>query len=219
MRQIKSVLDNSGKRPSKVGSLTSGTHPRHGRTWNSGERELTSLDWNSILTESSPPIYHSHHSEHSSYREKLIEHLFIGELLKTSWLGGSLLEVSKPEVDNSGYDIVLEASNVIRHVQLKSSFIGASTSKQNVNVRLAEKPSGCVVWVVFDPKSLELDHFLFYGNGPNQPLTKLLDKKVATHNKRNADGIKAERQNIRELSKSSFIKVASISKLMGKLFG
>ena len=45
------------------------------------------------------------HSEQSSYREKLIEHLFIGELLKLSWTNGDCqLEVGKPEVDNSGYD-------------------------------------------------------------------------------------------------------------------
>jgi len=37
----------------------------------------------------------------SSFREKLIEHLFIGELLKLSWLeGGCALEIAKPEVDN-----------------------------------------------------------------------------------------------------------------------
>jgi hypothetical protein len=128
------------------------------------------------------------------------------------------LEASKPEVDNSGYDIVLESNNVIRHVQLKSSFIGASTSKQSVNVRLADKPAGCVVWVVFDATTLELDHFLFYGDEPKRPLVKLINEKVARHNKRNIDGIKAERQNIRELRKSSFNKVESIPALIGILF-
>ena len=49
----------------------------------------------------------SEHSLHSSYREKLIEHLLIGELLKFSWLSkDSTLEIAKPEVDNSGSDII-----------------------------------------------------------------------------------------------------------------
>jgi len=49
-----------------------------------------------------------HHFLNSSYREKLIEHLFVGELLKLSWANKGLsLEVSKPEVDNSGYDFLI----------------------------------------------------------------------------------------------------------------
>ena len=90
------------------------------------------------------------HTEHSSYREKLIEHLFIGELLKISWKNGDCqLEVAKPEVDNSGYDVVVEANGVIRHVQLKASYIGGKTSRQKVHTKLADKPSGCVVWIYF----------------------------------------------------------------------
>jgi len=50
----------------------------------------------------------SKHTEHSSYREKLIEHLLISELLKISWRNGDCeLEVSKPEVDNYGYDVIV----------------------------------------------------------------------------------------------------------------
>ena len=46
----------------------------------------------------------------SSFRENLIEHLFIGELLKISWSRAEYsLEVSKPEVDASGYDIIAES--------------------------------------------------------------------------------------------------------------
>ena len=50
------------------------------------------------------------HTEKSSFREKLIEHLFIWELLKLSWKKGNCeIEISKPEVDNSGYDLLAEA--------------------------------------------------------------------------------------------------------------
>lgn len=54
----------------------------------------------------------------SSFREKLIEHLFIGELLKTSWSHADYsLELSKPEVDVSGYDIIGESNRFVRHIQ------------------------------------------------------------------------------------------------------
>ncbi len=47
--------------------------------------------------------------------------LFIGELLKISWASKKCdLEFAKPEVDNAGYDLILEANGIIRHVQLKS---------------------------------------------------------------------------------------------------
>lgn len=104
----------------------------------------------------------SKHFEHSSFREKLIEHLFIGEMLKLSWLKDDCqLEVMKPEVDNAGCDVVLENSNVIRHIQLKTSKLGGTTSSQKVNIRLASKPSGCVIWIVFDEHTLELCYFYF----------------------------------------------------------
>ena len=45
----------------------------------------------------------SKHSIHSSYREKLLEHLFVAELLKRSWRDGSCsMEIAKPEVDSKG---------------------------------------------------------------------------------------------------------------------
>lgn len=71
----------------------------------------------------------SKHFKHSSFREKLIEHLFISEMLKLSWKKGDCqLEVMKPEVDNAGCDVVLENNNIIRHIQLKASKLGGKTS-------------------------------------------------------------------------------------------
>ena len=47
------------------------------------------------------------HYLHSSFREKLIEHLLMGGLLKRSWTRGDCsLEISRPEVDRTGYDLV-----------------------------------------------------------------------------------------------------------------
>ncbi|WP_340146926.1 hypothetical protein [Halomonas sp. PA16-9] len=84
------------------------------------------------------------HSEHSSFREKLVEHLFIGELLKLSWKEfGCTLEVASPEVDNAGYDLIAEDNGVVRHIQLKASYVGGKTASQKVHTRLSEKPSVC----------------------------------------------------------------------------
>jgi hypothetical protein len=46
------------------------------------------------------------------------------------WLRGiAQVEVLKPEVDDSGYDLVLEANGFVRHVQLKASAQGSKTAK------------------------------------------------------------------------------------------
>jgi hypothetical protein len=52
------------------------------------------------------------------------------------------IEVLKSEVDRAGYDIVLEANGVIRHVQLESSFIGSKVREVSVNTKLLGEARG-----------------------------------------------------------------------------
>jgi hypothetical protein len=160
------------------------------------------------------------HSENSSYREKLVEHLFVGELLKLSWQNGDCaLEIASPEVDNSGYDIIVELNGVVRHIQLKASYVGGKTARQKVHRKLASKPSGCVVWVYFNESTLELGPFLFFGGAPGTPLPSLDAMKIAKHMKGDQDGFKAERPNIRELNKGHFVSYSSVKEIYGVLFG
>lgn len=159
------------------------------------------------------------HSINSSYRERLIEHLFVGELLKLSWRNKDFsLEVSKPEVDNSGYDLIIEANGVLRHVQLKAAFDGAKTARQNVHVSLTRKPSGCVVWVYFNQDTLELGPFLFFGGKPGEPLPDISSHKIAKHTKGDAGGFKAERPTIRIINKGDFEKYPTVNDLYRALF-
>jgi hypothetical protein len=162
----------------------------------------------------------SQHTEHSSYREKLIEHLFVGELLKQSWHHHSCsLEIAKPEVDNSGYDLIAEAKGIVRHIQLKTSIIGGSTASQKVHLKLSEKPSGCVIWIYFAEDSLKLGPFLFFGGKPGEPMPSLDAKRVARHTKGNKDGLKTERKNIRVLPKGNFRQLPSAEAVYENLFG
>lgn len=161
----------------------------------------------------------SKHTEHSSFREKLIEHLFVGELLKHSWQNGDCqIEVAKPEVDNSGYDLIAEANGIVRHIQLKTSFVGGKASRQKVHIKLAKKPSGCVIWIIFNEVTLVLEKFYFFGGCPGEPLPAIKDKKTAMHTKGNKDGLKAERPNIRELNKGDFKPYKTLHEIYGVLF-
>ncbi len=159
-------------------------------------------------------------SECSSYREKLLEHLFIGEVLRYLWSHGvTNAEFLRPEVDSGGYDIVIACNKVIRHIQLKTSHRESSTAFQKVNMRLAEKPSGCVVWMVFDRQNLDLGSFLWFGGHPNEPLPDISGFPVAKHTKGNAQGVKALRPNIRVLKKGVFEEVGTLPELIRRLFG
>ena len=156
----------------------------------------------------------------SVYREQLLEHLLIGELLRHSWLtDGARLEVSKPEIDRAGHDILLGVRKVVRHVQLKSSSTVAKTARQNVHIELAGKPSGCVVWTRFDAGTLRLGPFLFFGGRPGEPLPSLEDCPVARHVKADSTGRKAVRPNLRVVPRHRFTEIATLEALYIELFG
>ena len=113
----------------------------------------------------------SQHSQQSSYREKLIEHLFVGELLKYSWTNRNCaLAIARPEVDNGGYDVVAEEGDVVRHIQLKAAHRRAVANGQKVHIALSQKPAGCVVWILFESDTLQLGPYLLFGGGPREPL-------------------------------------------------
>ncbi len=166
----------------------------------------------------------SHNFEHSTYREHLVEHLFMADLMQTAWLHGHLMiEVLRCEADIHGYDLVLGCMDVVRHVQLKSSTDTAKAGYQKVNMRLAEKPAGCVVWVKMkelpDLGRIELS-YSFFGGGPNEKLPIINKHKVAKHAKANADGVKSERPNIRKVLRSEFKPViGGMTDLLTLLFG
>ncbi|MDQ3541436.1 MAG: hypothetical protein M3440_12190, partial [Chloroflexota bacterium] len=83
------------------------------------------------------------HNMYSSYREMLLEHLFAGAVMRYLWLAGfTRLEMLKSQVDDSGYDLILEANSIVRHIQLKASHRGFATSRANVNDVLAKKSRG-----------------------------------------------------------------------------
>lgn len=98
--------------------------------------------------------------KYSSYRENLLEHLVIAEIMRELWRDGyKRVEVLKSEVDDSGYDLVLETNAIVRRVQLKSSHVGSGTASVNISLALAQKPSGCVIWTWFDMEAVELQYY------------------------------------------------------------
>jgi hypothetical protein len=164
------------------------------------------------------PTDPSHYAE-SSARENLIEHVFLGELLRGLWRKNVRdLEVLRPEVDSGGYDLALEFKGVTRHVQLKSSFTGARRSNVIAHIKLLDRPSACILWIFFDPDTLSLGPFLWFGGAAGEKIPTL-GEKVARHTKPNAMLEKADRPAHRVIPKSRFAKLDTIDDVIQRLIG
>jgi hypothetical protein len=161
----------------------------------------------------------SAHSSDSSLREQALGHVFLGQLLTFMWQNGARdIEVLKSEVDRGGYDVVLEANGVIRHVQLKSSFRGSKVREVDISTKLLRKPGGCILWLEFDRESLAIERFYWFGGKAGDGLPDL-GARMSRHSKGNSKGEKNERLAHRVVAKRDFQMLANISEVVGKLFG
>ena len=157
--------------------------------------------------------------EHSVLREKALEHIFLSELSKALLLDLNVpFEVLRSEFDANGYDIVVEARGIIRHVQLKVTRIGGKRRNVDINLALAEKPSGCVVWMMADPATLTIGPFYWLGAGPGVPLTTI-DGRITRHSKGNASGEKTERRALRNVAMGKFQKLETMPEVARAMFG
>jgi hypothetical protein len=135
---------------------------------------------------------------------------------------GKRVEVLRPEIDASGFDVVLECEGILRHVQLKTTRAGGRATKQKVNIALGSRIGGCIVWLV---RSVDEERqrvaftYRFFGGGPGDPLPPLDGFRVARHVKGNAQGIKAERPAIRWVPKGQFEEFADVGALLERMFG
>jgi hypothetical protein len=172
-----------------------------------------------IAQPSPAKIEASAHSSDSSLREQALGHLFLGQLLAFMWRNGARdIEVLKSEVDRGGYDVVLEANGVIRHVQLKSSFRGSKVREVDVSTKLLRKPGGCILWLEFDRESLGIERFFWFGGKAGTALPEL-GLRVSRHSKGNSDGEKNERPIHRVLTRGRFETLANIGGVVDRLFG
>lgn len=75
-----------------------------------------------------------------------------------------------------------------------------------------------MIWLVFDAHTLEFRKFLWFGGVPGAPLPDMSRFRTAKHSKANAQGFKAERPNIRVVTKGKFHALSTISDVVDHLF-
>lgn len=158
----------------------------------------------------------------SSSMENLLELAVLGEIVQEAWFGrGQLVDVMHSSVDAFGHDVVLECGQVLRHVQFKARRIASATSTYKINTRLAERPSGCVIWIGWSrrPNANRVDiEYRWLGGKPGEPLPDL-GNTVAKHSKANAEGVKLERPDIRVVNLGRFERLPNVAALLDRLFG
>lgn len=159
------------------------------------------------------------HFINSTLRERIVEHVFVGAALKRLWQRGVTdVEVLRSEFDAGGYDLVMSLQKIVRHIQFKTTIVGGKATSTKISLKLLEKPSGCVVWIVVTPK-LELGPYLWFGGSPGEPLPDILGMKRARHTKANTQGVKAERPHHRLVRRSQFEKLDTLDSVLERLFG
>jgi hypothetical protein len=103
-------------------------------------------------------------------------------------------------------------------MQLKSSFIGARRSEVTANVKLLDRPSACILWIFFDPGTLSLGPFLWFGGAAGERIPAF-GEKIATHTKPNSKLEKADRPAHRVIAKNRFATLDTIDHVIRKLIG
>jgi hypothetical protein len=157
------------------------------------------------------------HFRQSPLRERIVEHVFIGDALRSLWrLKVTDVEVLRSEFDAHGYDLVMARGQLVRHIQFKTGT--SKPRKVPVALALGEKSSGCVIFIQITP-ALEMGPFYWFGGAPGHPLPSITAYPKLTRTTPNKAGEYPERQNHRNLPGSAFERLESLDSVLTKLFG
>lgn len=134
------------------------------------------------------------HFQHSQLREKILEHLFVGELLRQLWRRKRFdVEVLRSEFDAHGYDLVITRGSLVRHVQLKSG-VQSKPGRIALSTNLERRGSGCAIWIGVQ-NDLTMARFYYLGARPGEPFTFGAMATAARRVGRTARGIRPLRGN------------------------
>jgi len=154
----------------------------------------------------------------SSLRERIVEHVFVGEALSTLWKRGVVdVEVLRSEFDAYGYDLVMARGDIVRHIQFKT---GTARKPGDVSVSqsLASKPSGCVIWIRLEP-DLKMGPFFWFGSTPGEKLPPIFGFPNPMRATANRQGERPPRKNHRLVPGNRFQPLETLDQVLEKLFG
>jgi hypothetical protein len=160
-------------------------------------------------------------AERSSHVENVVRHAFLAELAGEVWRDDphEPLGISNAEVDDAGYDLVLERDATIRRIQLKQAHDKKIPKKFSVRVEFATHPGSCIVVVAHSLLDLKPTSYSFYGSAPTEPMPYVeAHRTTAAPGRRKADGSRILRIRYRDVPFSRFKKNLSMRQLIRELF-
>lgn len=120
------------------------------------------------------------------------------------------------DIDASGYDVVLELPNGVRHIQLKAS---TKPKQVTANAKITDRPSGCIIVMIVDEETLTFEEFMWFGGQLGKPCPEIRTFPNARHTKGDSKGYKANRQDTYKVSAGKFERVKGFKSLVDKLTG
>jgi len=157
-------------------------------------------------------------AHHYSLIEKVLEYHFSGAVTSELLLRDQPFELLRTDCDRDVYDLVIEANGIIRHIQLKGQVLGGAAGQVTAHVKLADKPSACILWMTYDPATLRPISWRFFGGAPGERIPSLGDR-LARHSRGNRLGEKGLRPNHRIIPTGLFERIDDIGHLVDRLFG
>jgi hypothetical protein len=124
-------------------------------------------------------------SEHSHYFESYFTHVLLKDLMQALLLSDEprRMTVLHAEVDSEGYDLVLACGPTLRYVQFKARGGSITAFKYSIKASMTQLPGACVLWLLYDPGSLERTCYYLLAGEPGEILGDLLPTSVAHRNK------------------------------------
>ncbi|BDA85466.1 hypothetical protein Sa4125_30080 [Aureimonas sp. SA4125] len=158
------------------------------------------------------------HATASSLRERILEHSLVADIWRLLWSAGITdVEILRSEFDGYGYDLVIAWGVVVRHVQLKAGRL-KNPGNFDIATSLADKPSGCVVYLDVDD-ALEVRAYWYFGAEPGEPMPSLEGYRPARRIGRTAEGVRPDRKNHVRLRGSGFQRLDGLEQLVERLLG
>jgi hypothetical protein len=160
-------------------------------------------------------------AERSSYVENVLMHRLVSSLAGELWRRDPNipLHVFNAEVDDAGFDLVLACGNRLRYIQLKQVHAEGSARKFSVRLEFTRLPGSCVVVVVHSESTLDVEHFLFYGDSPTTPMPSVENERASVSAiRRGEDGKKKVRSHYRDIPRARFRGPLSANELLDALF-
>jgi hypothetical protein len=160
-------------------------------------------------------------SERSSHVENVLRHAFLAELASEVWRDdpNEPLGISKAEVDDSGYDLVIERNGAIRRIQMKHAHEEKTPKSFSARVEFATSPGSCIVVVSHSLADLKPTSYSFYGSGPEKEMPHIeAHRTTKSPGRRGPDGKRKLRLKYRDVPYSRFKKGLSMRQLLQELF-